>query len=397
VLNKKANEAFFVLAVGVFIAAGIILVNLGMNQPNVDYVGETAQTVLANTERQQTSFLALDQAVDQATRQAAQQVFQSNGFPSQTNCSQLGYTVADSNCEQNITQVFQDRLQQNLATAGQTVPDQPRTVTITPDIDFNTWTIGYQSQTSLLYTVESQVSTNTQQPNPAGQTAWGEPVVSVTDIPNVECDTGQSCTGYQKQCAVKPSVYNKLQDLAEYAEDHGLTVRVRSTTRTEEMQRFFAESQAYCQSVKDNICGDDLTDEQCAQKYRERLQSNNMDNRLACNPAGTCTPACDPTTTTDAGQEILNKGCTHMTGNAVDIGLRRPSGSLINNDADLKDPMRKTLCNIGFINNYDEIWHYEYQSPRWRQLRQSDEQRCAYNVNGKDWSTIAPLHEAMTQ
>jgi hypothetical protein len=394
-LNKKANEAFFGLAIGVFIAAGIILVNLNMNQPNVKYVGETAQTVLANTERQQNSFFVLDQAVDQAARQAAQQVFQSNGFPSQANCSQLGYTVEEKGCDQNITRVFKDRLQENLAVAGQNIPEQPRTVTITPNIDFNNWRISYQSQTSLLYTVESRVSTNTQQPNQAGQTAWGEPVVSVTDIPNVECDTGKSCTGYKKQCAVKPSVYNKLQDLAEYAETHSLTVRVRTTTRTEEMQRFFAESQAYCKSVKDDICGDDLNEEQCAQKYRERLQANDMDNRLACNPAGTCTPACDPTTTTDTGQEILNKGCTHMTGNAIDIGLRRPDGSLINNDPDLKDPMRKTLCNIGFINNYDEVWHYEYQSPLWRQLRQSDEKRCAYNVNGKDWSTIPPLHEAM--
>ena len=395
--KKKANEAFFGLALGIFIAAGIILVNLSMNQPNVDFVGETAQTVLANSEKQQRSFLYVDQAVDDAALQAAQHVFNADGFTDKANCKQLGYTVINESCQQDLQTTFTDELRKNLEIAGQNIPDQPDQISLASTLDESTWQISYESESSLLYTVDSQISTNQDRSEQVGQTAWGEPIVSVNDISNVQCDTGQSCTGYQKQCAVKPGVYDKLQDLSEYAAEHGLTVNVRSTTRTEEMQRFFAEEQAYCERTKPEICDADASDQECAQTYREHLDSNNMDNRLACNTAGTCSPACDPTTTTETGQEVLNKGCTHMTGNAIDIGLQRQDGTLINNDPDLRDPMRKALCDLGFINNYDEIWHYEYRSPQWRNIRQNNPQGCAYNDGDKDWSQVTPLHEVIAE
>lgn len=389
--DKKGNWAFFGLAAGVFIASGIILANLLLNTPTFDQVGDTAKTVLRNVEKQQESYLDLDQKVDGASKKAAQQTAEENGLVNKKPCKQLGYEVIGQDCELSLMKTFKDNLESEIADVERNIQGQTEPVRLKTQIS-DAWTISYQSETSILYKVSSTIQKDTDKQK-TGTTAFGDPIVSVNDIPNVKCDT-DSCTAYEKPCAVKPALYNKLQQLSDYAEKHGLTIRIRSSTRTEKMQRFFYDSQHHCQQTKNQICKNEDSSQECNKKYISYLESQDLDNKRLCNPRGTCTPACNPTIEGPSGETKLNKGCTHMTGNAVDIGLK-DGDRLINKEPELQDPMRRTLCDLGFVNYYEEVWHYEYNSESWKQIKSKDELDCAYADGNKDWSSVPPLHEVM--
>lgn len=392
-MKRKANLAFFGLAFGIFIAVSIILFNLQSAEPNVDYVGQTANTVLENVEQQQQSFLDLDQRMESAMQQAAKQTVLQNGIKNPGKCQKVGYNVLGGGCEFAPKDVFDETFEDSVQNLGRSIKGlEDENVPLSTGRDG--WTVSVDSETGMLFTVDSvrKVSESQQ----IGTTAFGEPVVSIQDIDNVQCDDSKSCTGFQKQCAVEGPVYNQLEKFAAYAEKHDLSVFVRSTTRSVKMQQYFEDAQQFCQRRKASLQAcDNGTDNtaDCRNAYKKQIQgSQRAEENDACNSDGTCNPACDPRV-----NGRLNKGCTHITGNAIDIGVYDGAigeGDLINKDPDLQRSMRRTLCEFGFVNYYPEIWHYEYKSPRWKELQRKDSTECTYAGGTQvDWASVPLLHE----
>ena len=267
-MNRKANWAFFGLAFGVFVASGIILFNMAQSEPNVEYVGQTANIILDNTEKQQNSFLRIDHNVDIIAENAVKQTARKNGINGTEKCKELGYKVLDKGCEQDITQVLNENVESGLDTISSNLP-HIQNLEISHQLNQD-GTISYQSQSALTFTVEreSTIPTNTEK---QGTTPFGEPLVSLTDLPRIECEKS-SCTGYEKQCAVKPNVYNQLKKLSNYLEKHGYRAEITSSTRTLEMQKFFFDMNQYCNQVKENRCSGDKDKRACRKKYRQVLR-----------------------------------------------------------------------------------------------------------------------------
>ena len=393
-LNRRGNWAFFGLTLGVFVAAGIILINLNQASPNVEFIGETAATVLQNAEKQQTSFLQIDQKMDRAARSAAKRAVNKDFIKNETGCRQLGYRIIETNCEQAPRKVFKEILDDELSIVSNQLPDHPDLTlssTVTDD-----WQISYESSTGLTYTIDEQTKLPTPETT-SGKTAFGEATVSVTDLPATTCEK-QSCTGYTKQC--KPTVYDQLEDVADYAEQHGYQLIIESSTRTVEMQKFFYDQSQYCEEVKKQRCNintdnpsiDTLNQDSCRQKYIDVLQDNEQDNRLACRPNGKCAKACNPFVKIN-GERQPNPGCTHMTGNAVDINLLVDGQKITDQENGVK-MLRRTMCEFGFVGLHTEPWHYEYGSKNWKELRSADQLKCKYGGGPtRDWEQIPMIHE----
>ena len=389
-----------IVAVASIIAVGFFLYSQATaEQPNVQYVGETAKAILDSVETQQRNFDFLDETTRQAAQTAVREQVVNHGFQNQTyietNCEELIHPMISGDCEWQPQKHLAERTQSNIQSQIQRTPySQSRFLSVTTSVNLDeTMTVSVESDASIPTVIEKTTTTEAKTTTGSNQNAWGEPLVSLNDLNNINCQATRSCTGYQRQCQVKPGVYNQLQELDGYLQANNLQMTITQSTRSWEMQNAFYQEEQRCESWKDSNC-DGLSDQECTEAYAEYLDDKNID---ACATSGRCVPACNP----GPNPNQPRRACTHMTGNAIDVAVQYnpPNGKpvSISNKPDLHDNLRKTMCQHGFINFYQEQWHYEYKTEQW-QNRYEKGQSCAYyadEVQKPNWASVTPLGEAL--
>lgn len=356
-MKSKGYATLPIVALFALITTGYFIYNLTTaNQPNVDYVGETTQLILETIERQERAFQFLDETVRHASHQAIQQQLNTHGFKSEAyidnNCEELVHPVIGSRCAWKTTKHLESLTQQELRQRKQ---KNPYVQTRLLDLQTNA-TVG--SHVTVNVTSEQNVTMAIQEQPPGttttlqGQTPFGEKIVKIQGLNNIDCGTGQSCTGLDRRCKTKPEVYNALKELDAYIDKHSLDItgEITQATRSWEMQHRLYRAAEICQGWKQTNCANTDTS-RCENSYVDHV--SNLPGNY-CSLGGVC-KACDP-----GDPSNPNKGCSHMTGDSVDIHFTTPQGTDINNQ--YTEALRNTMCKFDLKNTVaSEDWHYEHK------------------------------------
>lgn len=75
------------------------------------------------------------------------------------------------------------------------------------------------------------------------------------------------------------------------------------------------------------------------------------------------TGAIDPPTCNPGDPDNPNKGCTHLQGAAIDIGISK--GDVYNENTRLGSAREDFMCPLGWLRYKGEDWHFEYGSTNW--------------------------------
>ena len=401
-MQNKGLAALPIIAVFILVSVAAFLYNqASADNPNVQYVGETSELILKTVEDQALGFQYMDEKIRRATTSSIATHIRQHGFEDEqfidNNCEEIVHPVITNNCTWEVDTSLNDIAEQNIQSQIQQNPYlKPRFLSVNTQVSADTQ-IKLRAQSST--TVPRNIQRSTKSQSQAGSQNLRGNLVDLRDIDRVECSVEGSCTGFDRLCAAKPAVYNQLKKLEPYLEKNDFTLRVTQSTRSWEIQNAFYEERQSCLAWKEQRC-QGLTEEQCRSKRAEYIAQREQNNPGAqfCFKQGTCPLACNP----GPNPNNPNNQCTHMTGNAIDVELiyNPPNGErmVINNQQELADNMRKTMCNYGFINLYDEVWHYEYKSQNWEDEYERGE-TCAYYTDNTDgegpnsWSRIDPIHE----
>lgn len=362
--SKKALVLLPIIAVFALITTGLFLYNLATAEdPTFNYVGETTQLILETTERQERAFTYLDATMRHAAQKAAERQLRNHGFASESqidqNCTELIHPVLNDTCSWDkrddylsiYTQEMDQRASQNPYLTAQGLQFDS-TASFNPEL-----TVTTESQTDVSVNMKQRRTRTAQQSTPS-TTPFGEQIVPIQGLNNIQCPQTRSCTGLERPCATKPRVFNALKELDSYLSKHSLPItgQITQTTRTWEMQhRLHQAAQRY-----DNYMASCTKNNQaCIKEYSERLQQRSGNT---CQP----TMACDP------GQpDNPNRQCKHMRGNAVDISFtyQAPSQTIdLSENNKYQGILQHTLCakfnlDIPFTSqqNYDP-WHIVHQA-----------------------------------
>ena len=402
-MNRKGAITFFFVALGVAVALGVFLYNMQQAQPHVEYTGETADQILKTINAHQSAFLYLDTATHPAMQEASNNLFRNTGYATTTarsnDCEELIHPVLEGDCEWNTKErlnkefntQFQDRANQNPYTKGQVLTFDTQIRQAGDDYAFTV-----ESTEEIPLRIQDAIGRIGEASQPStGRTVFNEQLVPIQGFEHITCERSVSCTGYPRNCLIKPEVYNQLREvdnyLDQYQDQYGFKMRITQATRSWEIQKAFWDQYSFCTNYKQDNCANPDT-AACNQTYLNRVQTLEAQGRTFCAPKALCTPACNP-----GSRDNPNQGCTHMTGNAVDIELKATVDEqriTVDDTPRYYPSLKRTMCNLGFVSVAGEEWHYEYKSPQWNNIYEDG--YCEYGSNGRrTYEEAEPLHIAL--